>query len=525
MLFHIAVFFLRIVLDNIFQYNASTEMQTIDYQKLESLLDDYCSLSEKSLIRDAFEVAAEAHKDQKRKSGEPYVEHPMRTACSLAIMKLNPPTIAASLLHDVVEDTTVSLQEIEKQFGKEISYLVDGVSKLSKVRIRKDFSIETNPEIEPNVFYSFPRQIENLRKMFIAMAEDIRVVLIKLADRLDNMRTLDAVEKTKQLRIAKETLEIYAPIAHRLGIGEIKGQLEDIAFQYVYPEEYRHLKEMVGQELLSKKSYLEKVKKYMQKEIQRTGVSCQIHGRSKHIYSLHNKMKRYDGRLDQIYDIVALRVIVKSVEDCYAVLGIIHKLWKPLPGRIKDYISLPKPNGYQSLHTTVFCIDGQITEFQIRTEKMHDQAEYGIAAHWHYKDEHTNSKSTNLPTAKELNWVRQLADWQKKFVNPEELADQLKLDFFQDRIFVFTPKGDVHDLPVGATAVDFAFAVHTDIGTKCIGAKANGKIIPLSQPLHSRDIVEILTSKKSLPKSDWLKFVKTSHAKDVIRQRTKSKDK
>lgn len=497
----------------------------MSFTELSKQLDTYCTPDDLQLVERSFEFAKAAHTDQKRKSGEPYIEHPLSVANYLAKMHLDPATIAAALLHDVVEDTSVTIEEIAKEFGSDIANLVDGVSKLGKVRIRKDFSATIHPDdkLEHTVFHSFSRQVEILRKMFIAMAKDIRVILIKLADRLHNLETLSAVDPDRQIRIARETLEIYAPIAHRLGIGEIKGRLEDLAFPYAYPKEYQRLQKMVGNKLAAKAQYLEKVKKVIQEELDKADVKGEINGRAKHLYSLFKKLEHYDYGLDQIYDLVALRIIVDNIEECYTVLGIIHKLWKPLPRRIKDYIAVPKPNGYQSLHTTVFCLDGQITEFQVRTRAMHEQAEYGVAAHWHYKSHPKEEKAPPHPNPNELSWVQQLADWQNKFHNTQELAEALKFDLFQDRIFVFTPKGDVHNLPSGASPIDFAFAIHTDIGLHCAGAKVNHKMVTLNHVLQNGDMVEIITSKKSSPKSDWLNFAKTSHARSMIKQTVKSK--
>jgi guanosine-3',5'-bis(diphosphate) 3'-pyrophosphohydrolase len=482
------------------------------FPNLEKQLHTYLTPEQIIIIREAFAVADKAHSGQTRKSGEPYIQHPLHVAQTLANLQFDPQTIAAALLHDVIEDTEITKEEIEKQFGPEITFLVEGVSKLGKVRAKKDIGLpETNKK---DTFHNFPRQFETLRKMFIAMGEDIRVIIIKLADRLHNMQTLNFVDSQKQLRIAQETLEIYAPIAHRLGIGELKGQLEDLAFPYVHPKEYLELKKTVGIYYQKRTTYIKKVKESLQTELETNHIKAEINGRAKHLYSLHQKMLRHNNDLSQIYDLVALRIIVDNVSDCYAVLGIIHKLWKPLNGRIKDYIAMPKPNGYQSLHTTVFCIDGEITEIQIRTREMHEQAEHGVAAHWSYK---SNNKAPEV-TSKEFQWVKQLIDWQAETTNPEEAAKELRTDFLQKRIFIFTPKGDVHNLPIGATPVDFAYAVHSEIGHHCAGAKVNGKMVTINHPLQNGDVIEIITSKKAAPKTDWLKFVKTSSARSSIRQ-------
>ncbi|MDO8513888.1 MAG: RelA/SpoT family protein [bacterium] len=489
-------------------------------EKLTNECEKYTTKKELELITRAFDYAQKAHAGQLRKSGESYIQHPLHVAMTLAKMRLDGATISAALLHDVCEDTPITLQEIEKEFGKVIAFLVDSISKLSKVRVRKDITAEAPDQNEPDSFHSFPRQFETLQKMFVAMAQDIRVILVKLADRLHNMETLSYVAPEKQLRIARETLEIYAPMADRLGIGELKGQLEDLAFPYVHPDEYQKLKKIAKHDYPKRLRHIKNVQKAIESELKKNHIDGEVNGRVKHLYSLHNKMKRLD--LDQIYDKVALRIIVDSVRDCYAVLGIIHKLWKPLTGRIKDYISMPKPNGYQSIHTTVFCLDGQPTEIQIRTRQMHEQAEFGIASHWHFKTLQTNPSFTKNPD--EIAWVRQLAELQNKLTDPGELTEGLKLDFFQNRIFVFTPRGDVHDLPTKATPIDFAFAVHSDLGYHCYGAKVNGKMVTLSHPLQNGDIVEIIPNKKSSPKSDWLNFIKTSEARSNIRQALKAKE-
>ncbi len=459
------------------------------------------------LIKKAYYFAEKAHHGQKRKSGEDYIIHPLYVAYYLAEMKLGSITIAAGLLHDVVDDTEVTNEEIQKEFGKEIAFLVEGVSKLGKIKYR-----------------GIQRYVENLRKIFLAMAEDIRVILIKFCDRLHNLKTLSYLPPEKQKRIALETLEIYAPLCHRLGIGDLKGRLEDIAFSYAYPKEYKKLINQVKERYEQREKYLKKVRRVIEKELKKAGVDIiEIHSRSKRYYSLYQKLLRYDNNLDKIYDLVALRIIVKNVKDCYRALGIIHKLWKPLPGRIKDYIAVPKPNNYRSLHTTVFCLDGKITEFQIRTPQMHKEAEFGIAAHWYYTEQKglvsQIKRFVTKPPEKKLKWVRQLQEWQRetKELSPDEYLKSLKIDFFKDRIFVFTPKGDVIDLPEGATPVDFAYAVHTEIGNKCAGAKVNEKMVALSYSLKNGDLVEIITDKKREPSQDWLKFVKTNMARSRIK--------
>jgi len=467
------------------------------------------------LILKAFNFAKNAHGQQKRMSGEDYIVHPVMVAEKLSDLKLDAEAIAASFLHDVVDDTGVSLETIEKEFGKEVAFLVEGVSKLGKIRYPKE-----NIEIK-SILSLLKRpmdlQAENLRKIFFAMAQDLRVVLIKLADRLHNMETLNFVKKENQKRIALETMEIYAPLADRLGIGEIKSKLEDLSFLYLYPKEYQWLKDRVKEKYKNQEEYLRKlqpvIKKFLIKEDIQT---LDIHSRVKGMWSLYQKVLRHNMNFDTIYDLVALRIIIKDVKDCYSALGIIHKHWRPLPGRIKDYIAFPKPNGYQSLHTTVLC-KGEIIEIQIRTPEMHDEAEYGVCAHWATKE---NISSTEQN--KNFSWVKELNGWQEEVSKSDAFFKGLRIDFFKHRIFALTPKGDVIDLPDGATAIDFAYHVHTDIGKHCVGAKVNGKMVALSSILHNGDIVEISTDEKKWPSRDWLKFAKTnlacSHIQKEIRK-------
>ena len=479
---------------------------------------DYLSDQDKKLIRRAFEFSEVAHKGQKRFTGEPFVQHELETASFIADLKLDAPAIATALLHDVCEDTSCTQDQIRKNFGRKIAELVDGITKLSKIRIRRRWLvIRDEKELQ-----EFDRHAETLRKMFMAMAKDIRIVIIKLADRLHNMKTLQGVPEEKRLRIAKETLEIYAPLADRLGMGELKGQLEDLAFGYIEPEESRKLKARLADKLDRKEKYIEKIRKILLKKLGKEGIRAEISGRKKHFYSLWLKLKRYDDNLSRIYDLVALRVIVSNVEECYKVLGIIHETWRPLVGRIKDYIAMPKPNGYQSIHTTVFAQGGEIIEIQIRSRKMHDHAENGIAAHWHYAGkkstlDYLRRKINRVPSS-ELKWVHELARWQKNLADNKEVIEGLNLDFFSDRIFVYTPTGDVKDLPVGATVIDFAYAIHTDLGNFTTGAKVNGKMVKISTILQNGDIVDIIKSKKETgPKQDWLEIVKTSLARNRIR--------
>ncbi|MBU3925542.1 RelA/SpoT family protein [Patescibacteria group bacterium] len=455
------------------------------------------------IITKAFEFAKEAHEDQKRLSGDPFIIHPLETAKTIAKLQLDAKTIAAALLHDVCEDKNVEEKIIRKKFGEEIAFLVSGVTKLGEIKY-KDAELKT----------------ENLRKMFLAMAKDIRVIFIRLADRMHNMQTLQFIPKEKQRRIAEETLEIYAPIANRLGIGEFKGQLQDLAFPYIYPEEYKKVKEMLKGRYEQKEHELIKTKYELEKEIKKNGINdFSVDSRIKHLYSLFQKFQRPEINMDieNIYDLIALRIIVKNVEDCYKVLGIIHNMWKPLPGKIKDYIATSKPNGYQSLHTTIFAIDGAITEIQIRTKKMHEEAEYGIAAHWAYTE--SNKPRTGGVVNPRMSWVNQLVDWQKSIAQgqTQDFLETLKLDFFKDRVFCFTPKGDVIDLPEGATAIDFAYAIHSDIGNSASAAKVNNKFVSLDTILKNGDIVEIQTQKNKKPSAEWLERAKTSLAKKQIR--------
>ena len=478
----------------------------------------YLSEPDQKLVRRAFEFAEKVHRSQKRHTGEPFISHGLETAGFIAELKMDATALAAALLHDTCEDTDCELSHIRRHFGKKIAALVDGVTKLGKIRIRRRWLIlRDEKELQ-----EFDRQVETLRKMFLAMARDIRIVLIKLADRLHNMKTLAGVPEEKRLRIAKETLEIYAPLADRLGMGELKGQLEDLAFAHIYPQEFQELKSRVSPLLKDKERYLNRLQKIILKKLGQQGLRAEVNGRKKHLYSLFLKLKRYDNDLSRIYDLVALRIIVYSVSDCYKALGLIHEIWRPLLGKIKDYIAMPKPNGYQSLHTTVFAEGGELIEIQIRTKAMHDQAENGIAAHWHYSEkrgtlDYLRRKIRRVP-AKELRWVSELARWQDKMTDNREVLENLGLDFFSDRIFVYTPNGDVKDLPAGATTIDFAYAIHTDVGNATIGAKVNGKMVKISTPLQNGDIVEIIKSKKVIgPKQDWLEVVKTSLARSRIR--------
>jgi GTP pyrophosphokinase len=467
---------------------------------------------QKQLIAEAFEFAQKAHAGQKRKTGEDYFEHSVQTAAILAEIGMRSKTTAAALLHDVTEDTKITLEEIRTKFGDEIAKLVDGITKLGKFKLRGD-----KKEV----------QLENLRKIFLAMAEDIRVVLIKLADRLHNMRTLYALPPEKQERIARETMEIYVPIANRLGIGELKGELEDLTFKYLEPENYKFAKELLDKEFKERKRDLEEAIKELGEELRKSNIKViDIHGRAKHIYRFFLKLEKHEMDISRIYDVVAVRIIVPDIPDCYEALGIVHKKYRPLIGRIKDYISLPKPNGYRSIHTTVFGPKGKFLEIQIRTPRMHDEAEFGIAAHWIYSEPKTwrdyflrRYTPEEIPE-QELAWVKQLREWQKDLGKDDlEFVQSLKIDFFQNHIFAFTPKGDIIDLPEDATPIDFAYAVHTEIGNRMIGAKIDGKLVSLDSKIKNGQVVEILTSKEPKnPNQDWLRIVKTSNAKSKIRQ-------
>lgn len=467
-------------------------------ETIDSLLEkmsNYTSSSDIEIVRLAFDFADNAHRGQTRKSGEPYIVHPLAAAHILADMRIDPIIITAALLHDVPEDTEITLDEIEKNFGAEIRSMVEGITKLGKLKYR-----------------GVERYIENLRKMFVAMAEDVRVMIIKFADRIHNLTTLGALPSQKQYRIALESLEIYAPIANRLGMGDIKGQLEDLSFEYVYPKEFERVKQIRDEKLKGKEEFLKKIQSDIEEELSEAGINhASIHGRNKRLYSLYQKLQRKNNDIAQIYDLVAIRILVPTIADCYAALGILHKRWKPLKGRIKDYISQPKPNGYQSLHTTVFADNGEIVEFQIRTSEMHDEAEFGIASHWHYDEQ-----GSRRP-AKDIKWVKELAEIQKEILNKLSDLEEIKVDFLQNRIFVFTPKGDVIDLPEGATPVDFAYHIHTEIGNKCGGARINEQMASLDTELKNGDVVEIIMDKnRKGPSQDWTKFVKTHTAKAHI---------
>jgi len=468
----------------------------IKFKTLLKTIREYQPKADLELLQLAFEFAQEAHSGQKRMTGEDYIFHPLATAQTLAELKLTLPIIIAGLLHDVPEDTKFTLADIKKNFGDDVASMVEGITKLGSIKYR-----------------GIERYIENLRKMFIAIAEDLRVILIKFADRLHNLKTLYALPRNKQIRIASEVLEIYAPIANRLGMYEMKGRLEEESFKYLYPKEYNWLKKLIEEQAKVKEKYLNKVINFVKQELNDEGIHfLEVKGRVKQLYSLYQKLLKHNKDINRVYDFVALRILVKDVPTCYAVLGIIHKKLKPLKGRIKDYIAQPKPNGYSSLHTTVFTPEGEIIEIQIRTKEMDEEAEFGIAAHWHYDEK------GSLKPGKKTKWIEELTKWQKELTANQKFLENLKIDVFQDRIFVFTPKGDVIDLPKGATPIDFAYYVHTDVGNQCTGALINNHIASLDTPLKSGDVMEILTDKnRKYPSADWLKFVKTSVARGKIK--------
>lgn len=472
------------------------------------------------LIGKAFSVAQEAHKNQKRFSGEPYINHPLSVAYFLSELGLDSTTVAACLLHDTIEDTSLTHTDLEKEFGKEIAFLVDGVTKLSKIEYLDSSRNETSKSKADKKTHT--DHLNSLKKMIFAMAEDIRVILIKLADRYHNMETLKYLNKADQKRIALETMEIYAPIAARLGMGRLKGQLEDMAFPYVYPTEYSEMMKKAKNKYKDVLGYIDRTKPLIKRQLTDANIPVlDMHSRTKHFYSLYQKITRKDKDLDKVYDLVAMRIIVPDIKSCYEALGVVHKHYKPLPGLIKDYIALPKPNGYQSLHTTIFCEKGKIVELQIRTDDMHEFAENGIAAHWAYGE--SGKAKTARANVKEIQWVTQLKKMLKDLRPGEGLAN-IKIDFFKNRIFAFTPKGDVKDLPEGATPIDFAYAIHTDLGHATKGAKVNNKIVPFDYELKNGDVVEIMKGKDQRPSFDWLKFVKTAEAKKRIKSWFKERE-
>jgi GTP diphosphokinase / guanosine-3',5'-bis(diphosphate) 3'-diphosphatase len=451
---------------------------------------------ELEIIKKAYDYSQRVHSGQTRASGEPYLVHPLEVALVLTEMKMDPVAVAAGLLHDSVEDTSVTIVDIRKEFGEQVAHIVEGVTKISKI----DFA--TREE----------QQAENLRKMMLAMVDDIRVILIKLADRLHNMRTLEHLEPERQQKIAKETLEIYAPIAHRLGMGKIRGELEDLGFRYIDPIAYHQVREAVESHRKVGEAFLTRVEGVVRDKLKEAGITAKVESRTKRFYSIHKKLVRQRINVDQVYDLYAMRVITRSVQDCYAVLGIIHNVWRPVPGRIKDFIAMPRPNFYQSLHTSVITEDGTPFEVQIRTEEMHKMAEEGIAAHWKYKD-----GAVSAQDEQRLAWLRQVVEWQRDVSDPNEFLSTLKVDLYPEEVYTFTPKGKVVVLPRDSTPIDFAYSVHTEVGHTCVGAKVNGRMVPLRHKLHSGDIVEILTQPGHKPSRDWLAIVKSSRSRNKIK--------
>src|SRR4051812_42354394 len=450
-----------------------------------------------AIIKKAYDYSLKHHNGQSRASGEPYLAHPLQVALVLAELKLDPQAIAAGLLHDSVEDTVVTIQDIEREFGAQVAHIVEGVTKISKI----DFASKEE------------RQAENVRKMVLAMVDDIRVVIIKLADRLHNMRTLGHLPAERQQQISKETLEIYAPIAHRLGMGKVRGELEDLAFMYLDPETHESIKDAVEVRRKAGADFLKKTVEVIQSKLKENAVEARVESRVKRLYSIHQKLIRQRISVDQVYDLLAIRVITKSVKDCYAVLGAIHSLWRPVPGRIKDFIAMPRPNLYQSLHTTVVIEGGMQFEVQIRTEEMHKMAEDGIAAHWKYKD----GSPVSAKDEQRLAWLRQVVEWQQDVTDPNEFLSTLKVDLYPEEVYTFTPMGKVVILPRDATPIDFAYTIHTEVGHTCTGAKVNGRIVQLRHKLRNGDIVEIMTQAGHIPSRDWLSFAKSSRARNKIK--------
>ena len=489
----------------------------MSFNQLRDKVREYLPPERLALVEDAYNFALKAHEGQRRKSGEPYLEHPLQIALTLAELQLDATALAAALLHDVPEDCGVPISQIETKFGPEVAKLVDGTTKLGRLSLKVPEEM-----VRRGGLATRQQQAENLRKMLVAMAEDLRVVFIKLADRLHNMHTLDALSPEKQRSIARETLEIYAPLAHRLGIWELKWQLEDLSFRYLEPQKYNHLVNLVAARRTERESFIAEVIEILKKEFARAGLKAEISGRAKHLYSIYQKMEKYSALgkdFNDMYDLLALRVLVATVTDCYSAVGIVHSLWHPLPGAFDDAIANPRPNGYQSLHTAVMCLGTIPLEVQVRTHEMHRIAEYGVAAHWHYKE----GGKKDIRFEERIGWLRQLIDWHRELSGAEEFLESVKTDIFKDQVFVFTPKGEIKDLPKGSTPLDFAYRVHTELGHRCIGAKVNGRLMSLNYQLNNGDVVEILSSKRGKgPSRDWLSphlgYIKTSHALEKLRQ-------
>jgi guanosine-3',5'-bis(diphosphate) 3'-pyrophosphohydrolase len=478
------------------QQIATTALTLTKFRDLMKRMQENRPQDDLAIVKKAYDYSLKHHEGQSRASGEPYLVHPLEVALVLAEMKMDPVAVAAGLLHDSVEDTSVTIVDIRKEFGEQVAHIVEGVTKISKI----DFA--TREE----------QQAENLRKMMLAMVDDIRVVLIKLADRLHNMRTLEHLQPDRQRKIAEETLEIYAPIAHRLGMGKIRGELEDLGFRFLDPVGYEQVETAVNARRKQGEIFLAKMQQIITDKLKEAGIQARVESRIKRVYSIHKKLQRQHISVDQVYDLCAMRVVTRSLQDCYAVLGIIHNLWRPVPGRIKDFIAMPRPNFYQSLHTSVITEDGTPFEIQIRTEEMHKMAEEGIAAHWKYKDGPVSAQDEQR-----LAWLRQVVEWQRDVSDPNEFLSTLKVDLYPEEVYTFTPKGKVVVLPRDATPIDFAYTIHTEVGHTCIGAKVNGRMVPLRHKLHSGDIVEILTQPGHKPSRDWLGLVKSSRSRNKIK--------
>jgi len=483
----------------------------VDINELLEKTREYIPGDKMRLIEEAYRFAEECHHDQVRKTGDPFITHPLDTAATVANLQLDAAAVAAALVHDVQEDCGIPNAELAKRFGKEVARLADGATKLERIAWKAPDQRVRDKEA----------QAENLRKMFLAMAKDVRVVIIKLADRLHNMRTLYALSPEKQQRVAQETMEIYAPLASRLGIWQVSRELEDLAFRYLNPERYRAIASLLDSSRAAREKYVAQVESIFKRELDKNGIHAEVQGRAKHLYSIYRKMEKYSAQgktFNEIYDLLALRVLVETDADCYRALGVVHNLWRPIPGQFDDYIATPKEGVYRSLHTTVLCLGAQALEVQIRTHEMHRLAEYGVAAHWRYKE----GAKGDLHFEEQIAWVRQLLEWQRDMAAADDFVELLKTDIFQDQVFVYTPKGEVKDLPVGSTPIDFAYRIHTDVGHSCIGARVNSRLVALNHKLQNGDVVEILTSKTPRgPSRDWLNpnlgYTMTSHSREKIR--------